>query len=123
VSDTIDPDCDNVYVGIDEPFKDPETTKLKVYPNPASNRITIEMPKYLKVSDTTSHINSTTIYHKWGSAGFEVYDVFGKKIFEKEIIRVETTVEIDVSLWSKGIYMGKLIYNNQMVANCKVIVE
>jgi len=123
VSDTVDPDCDNVYVGIDEPFKNPETTRLKVYPNPATNFITIEMPKYLVVNNTASKIPSTTIYHMWGSAVLEIYDLFGKKLFEKEVIRSETALMIDVSRWPKGIYFCRLVFNNQTVADSKVIVE
>jgi len=123
VSDTVDPDCDNVYVGIDEPFKNPETTKLKVYPNPAKDFLTIEMPKYLVVNNTTSKIPSTTIYHMWGSAILEIYDMFGNKLFDKEVVRSETTLTIDVSGWPGGMYFCRLVFNKQTVANSKVIVE
>jgi len=123
VSDTVDPDCDNVYVGIDEPFKDPQTTKLKAYPNPSSAFITIEMPKYLVVSNTTSQIPSTTIYHQWSYVLLEIYDLFGRKMVEKEIPRPETTLEIDVSRWPAGIYLCKLTFNKQTVGSVKVVVE
>jgi len=123
VSDTVDPDCDNVYVGIDEPFKDPQTTKLKVYPNPSSAFITIEMPKYLVVSNTTSQIPSTTIYHQWNYVLLEIYDLFGRKMVEKEIPRPETTLEIDVSRWPAGIYLCKLTFNKQTVGSVKVVVK
>jgi len=123
VSDTVDPQCDNVYVGIDEPFKNPETTRLKVYPNPATDFITIEMPKYLVVNNAASKISSTTIYHMWGSALLEIYDLFGKKLLEKEVIRSETTLKIDVSKWPVGMYYCRLVFNKQTVGDCKVIVE
>ena len=123
ISDTVDPDCDNVYVGIDEPFKDPQTTKLKAYPNPSSELITIEMPKYLVVSNTTSQIPSTTIYHQWSYVLLEIYDLFGRKMVEKEIPRPETTLEIDVSRWPAGIYLCKLTFNKQTVGSVKVVVE
>jgi len=123
VSDTVDPDCDNVYVGIEEPFKSPETTRLKVYPNPAGDHITIEMPKYLVVTNTSSNIPSTTVYHQWKSTLLEVYDLSGKKVFEKEIPRNETELNLDVSNWRKGMYVFRLLYNSKEVGNQKVVVE
>jgi len=123
VSDTVDPDCDNVYVGIEEPFKNPETTRLKVYPNPAGGHITIEMPKYLVVTNTSSNIPSTTVYHQWKSTLLEVYDLSGKKVFEKEIPRNETELGLDVSNWRKGMYVFRLLYNSKEVGNQKVLVE
>ncbi len=123
VSSTVDPDCENVYVGIDEPFKNPETTKLKVYPNPAKDHITIEVPKYLIVHNTTSTIPSTTIYHQWGSAMLEVYDLFGRKVFEKQVIRADREIDLDVSDWQAGMYLLRLVFQNQPVANEKVVVE
>jgi len=122
-STTIDPDCDNAYVGVEEPFKNPRTTQLKVYPNPAAGHITIEMPKYLVVRNTAGRIPSTTVYHQWGSALLQIYDLFGKKIFEKEVIRAETTLKIDVSQWTKGLYLCRLTYNKQTVGSAKVMVE
>ncbi len=123
VSDTVDPDCDNVYVGIDEPFKDPQATKLKAYPNPATSILTIEIPKYLVVSDTTGRISSVTVYHQWGSALLEVYSLYGKKMFEREVPRPERDVEIDVSGWPGGIYFLRLVFNKQTVASEKVVVR
>jgi len=123
VSTTIDPDCDNAYVGVEEPFKNPETTRLKVYPNPTTDYITIEMPKYLVVRNTAGRIPSTTVYHQWGSALLQIYDLFGEKMFEKKVIRAETTLEIDVSRWSKGLYLCRLTFNKQTVGSSKVLVE
>ena len=123
VSGTVDPVCNNVYVGIEEPFKNPETTKLKIFPNPASDHLTVEMPKYLVVSNTSGKIPSTTIYHQWGSVLLEIYDLFGKKILEKQVVRSETLLEIDVSPWPAGIYLCRLTFNKQTVGSAKVVVE
>jgi hypothetical protein len=123
VSDTIDPDCENVYVGVEEPFKSPETTRLKIWPNPARDRITIEMPKYLVVSNTTSTIPSTTVYHQWGTVKLEVYNLNGLMVYEREVPRAEKDVSLDVSTWTKGMYFFRLVYNKQSVAGEKVIVK
>ena len=123
VSDTIDPDCENVYVGVEEPFKNPETTRLKIWPNPARDRITIEMPKYLVVRNTTSTIPSTTVYHQWGTVKLEVYNLNGLMVYDREVPRAEKDVSLDVSTWTKGIYFFRLVYNKQTVAGEKVIVN
>jgi len=123
VSDTIDPDCNNVYVGIDEPFKDSGITKLNIFPNPATDHCTFKIPKYLVVTNTTSNISSTTIYHQWYSTILEVYDLFGRKMMEKEVIREITSVEIDVSRWPKGIYLCKLSFINKVVGSVKMIIK
>jgi hypothetical protein len=123
VSDTVNPDCENVFVGIDEPFKNPETTRLKVYPNPAKDKITVEMPKYLVVTNTGGAISSTTVYHRWKSVILEVYDLFGRKVLEKEIPRPQSQAELDVSYWQRGMYYFRLVYGDAMVAGEKVIVE
>lgn len=123
VSDTVDPDCDNVYVGIEEPFKNPETTQLKVYPNPATDRITVGMPKYLVVENKSGSIPSTTVYHQWKGVILEAYDLRGNKVFEKEVIRAETEIGIDISGWRKGLYIFRLVYNDREVSNVKVVVR
>jgi hypothetical protein len=123
VSTTEDPVCDNVYVGIEEPFKSPETTRLKIFPNPAFDHLTVEMPKYLVVSNTSGKIPSTTIYHQWGTVLLEIYDLFGKRILEKQVVRSETLLEIDVSPWPAGIYLCRLTFNKQTVGSAKVVVE
>jgi hypothetical protein len=123
VSDTIDPDCENVYVGVSEPFDNPETTQLKVFPNPGKEKITVEMPKYLVLTQKSGSLPSTTVYHQWKSTTLAVYDLSGKKVFEKEIIRAQSSVDIDVSQWQRGMYYFRLMYNKQVVAGQKVIIE
>ncbi|MFZ4705533.1 MAG: T9SS type A sorting domain-containing protein [Bacteroidales bacterium] len=123
VSDTIDPDCENEYVDIEEPFTSPETTKLSVFPNPASDKVTIEMPKYLVLNNTTSKIPSTTIYHQWKSVKLEIYDITGKKVMEREINKSDTILDLDVSEWGKGMYAFRLVYQKQEVGNAMVVVQ
>ena len=122
LSDTIMPNC-GVLVSVDEPFNNPETASLKVFPNPATQQITVEFPKYLVVKSTQSITGSTTVYYKWKSTALQVFDLTGKKIMEKEIIRAQTSMEIDVSYWPRGMYSFNLVYNKQIVAGAKVMVE
>ena len=121
-SDTIIPNCD-LIVDVQEPIDNPETTNLKVFPNPGKTYVTIVLPKYLKLNSGISNFQSTTIYHQWKSTILEAYDLNGRQVFQKEIPKDQSQLEVDVSTWSKGMYFFRLIYNKQMVAGEKVIIE
>jgi hypothetical protein len=121
VSDTIVPSC--VVVGIDEPFKNPETAALKVYPNPAGGIVTVEFPKHLVIKNGSAAFGSTTVYERWKSTTLEVYDLSGKRILQQEVVRAQTTMELDVSSWHGGMYYFRLSYNGHTVAGAKVVVR
>jgi hypothetical protein len=123
VSDTIDPNCDNVIVSVDEPFKKPETTQLKVYPNPTDNMLTIELPKYLVVSNTSGNIPVTTIYHQWSSATLKAVDLQGNIVLQKEVVKTGVPLQLDVSKLPVGMYQFSLLYKGNKVAGCKVMVK
>jgi hypothetical protein len=121
VSDTIVPSC--VVVGIDEPFKNPETAALKVYPNPAGGIVTVEFPKHLVIKNGSAAFGSTTVYERWKSTTLEVYDLSGKRILQQEVVRAQTTMEFDVSAWHGGMYYFRLSFKGQTVAGEKVVVN
>lgn len=122
-SDTIDPNCDNVYVNVDEPFKKPETTQLKVYPNPTDKILTIELPKFLVVTDNSGNVPATTIYHQWASATLQAIDLQGKTVLQQEVTNTGVPVQIDVSHLPAGIYQFRLVYQGKQVAGSKVVVK
>jgi hypothetical protein len=123
VSDTVDPNCDNVIVSVDEPFKKPETTQLKVYPNPANGRISVELPKYLVITDNSGNITVTTIYHQWQKVVLQAIDLNGKIVLNRELQNNNEVVQIDVSRWSSGTYLFRMIYNGRQAAGSKVVVK
>ena len=121
VSDTIPLDC--VIVGIDEPFRDPETGRLKAWPNPANNILHIDIPEHLRSETSNAVFNLSTVYHQWGSAVLEIFDLFGRKVYSKEAFQSERRLEIDVTGWGKGMYVARLVYNGKTVSTAKVMVE
>ena len=121
-SHTINPSCE-VLVGLKEPIDKPEISALKVFPNPANRQLTVEFPKYIVIKTGQQGFGSTTIYHKWKSTTLEVFDLIGKKVLEKEIIRAQTSLNLDVSGWQRGMYYFRLVYKRQTIAGEKVIVE
>jgi len=120
-SDTIPLNC--IIVGVDETFQNPETGKLKVYPNPASDKIHIVIPEQIKSSANTPVFDLTTVYHHWHSALVEIYDLFGRRMYSKEVVQSEKEFEVDISAWQQGLYIVRLVYNGQTVASEKVVVE
>jgi hypothetical protein len=122
VSHTFNPNCGEL-VGLKEPLTNPAIAALRVFPNPATQIITVEFPKYIVVKTGQSGFGSTTVFYHWESTTLEVYDPSGKMIFENEIIRAQKTLELNVLGWHSGMYYFRLVYNNQMVSGEKVVVE
>jgi len=120
-SDTIPLDCE--VVGLDEPFTNPETSRLKVYPNQASDILHIGIPEKLKTETSTPAFNITTVYHQWRSAAVEVYDLFGRRVFSKEVTPADKELSIDVSAWHAGMYVVRLVYLGRKAGSEKVVME
>ena len=151
VSDTIPlDDCEVVYVGIDDPVKHPEKTMLKVYPNPAGNMVTVEMPEYLvrtadggrqtAVDSPRSAVRSpqsedgrsqtpgiglkaTTYYHQWKSVRLDVFDLFGKLMYSQDIPGKTDNIQLDISSWSAGMYVARIVFMNDVVGVVKFVKE
>jgi hypothetical protein len=122
VSDTIDPNCD-LIVSVDNSKTFPQSSKLKVYPNPATNSVNVEFPKVLVLRTGQGKNQGTKEYYQWKSTTFEVYDLEGKKVFQKEIPMVQQQLEMDISNWQRGLYFFRLIYDKQTVDGVKVIIK
>ena len=120
-SDTIQLDC--VVVGINEPFENPETGRLKVYPNPASDILHLEIPQQLKSVTQSPVFNLTTVYHQWKSAMLEVYNLFGEKVYSGEVRQPDNLIDLGVAGWGRGMYVVRLVYNGKTVASEKVLIK
>ena len=68
-----------------------ENTKLKVYPNPVSSLLYVEIPS------------------QYDTATVKLYDILGKKVLEKTVS--STQKKINVSNLSKGVYLAKIEAN------------
>jgi hypothetical protein len=122
-SDTINLDCD-IVVDVDEPLKHPERSQLKVYPNPATGQITVELPKYLMSEETHGSLTAGHIVHQWRQgAVLEVYDSNGVRVLQTDVPSESATMTLDVSQWAGGMYFIRLIRNGKMVGNVKVVVR
>jgi hypothetical protein len=123
VSDTTNLDDCAIITGIDDPFKNPEKFNLAVYPNPASDKLTIAIPGKLARKTGSGAMQITTIYHQWDKATLEIYDLSGKLVCSKEITRQTEQVELNVSSWRQGMYEARLIFMNEIVGTAKFVIE
>ena len=122
VSDTIPlDDCQVVIVGLDDAEKNPEKAKLHIYPNPAGGDVTIELPQYLVRRNKGSGITATTTYFKWNQTRLDILDLTGKLLFSQDIPKQQTLVKLNVSAWPAGMYLARLVFMNEVVAEAKFV--
>lgn len=81
---------------------DIQENKVSIYPIPASEMITFSW------EDPYMHLS------------LELYDLTGKRVISRSIDKQET---IDVNHLSGGIYLYKLMYNNDLIHSGKISVE
>jgi hypothetical protein len=112
-----------LIVGIDNPKLENSSSSLKVYPNPSINQLNVEFPKVLIISSGSGKYRSTKEIYQWKSTILEIYDFQGKKFLEKEIIKSLDHLELDVSIWQRGLYYFRLVYEKQTVDGAKVVVN
>ncbi|MEI7897181.1 MAG: T9SS type A sorting domain-containing protein [bacterium] len=110
-------------VTIPEQGETPQIERLLVFPNPANDKVTIEIPTNLVEKNGQPGFGSKTGNPQGNTTTLEVYDLSGRKLYEKEILHGQNTLEINVSQWPRGMYNFILRFNMQTVASEKVVVR
>lgn len=88
------------YVGTDDIWQG----ELVVYPNPADKAI---------------HLQSSVFIQQ--SAVFEILDVNGRKVLQKNLKSGNETVEVDLSQVEVGVYCYRLIVNSSMISDILIV--
>jgi len=83
----------------------------------------VEIPEFMQKQTGPIGFQVTTVYHQWGSAMLEGYDLFGRKVMAQTVYQGTGNVDIDVSQWQGGMYVFRLSYRGETVATEKVVVE
>ena len=123
VSDTLTIDC-GIWVDMEEPFTTAEGSHLKIYPNPASNKIKVELPEYTVSKQQTGNFEVSKVHYGLQSpAELIVYDMFGRKLKILHLSKTQTQTEIDVSRWKSGIYMIELRSGGKVLDKGKFVVN
>jgi len=122
ISETYDLECD-ILVDIYEPFTTKEGSIMNIFPNPAKDKITIELPKYIISEQNTEHFQVTKVHYQYtNNAVLEFYDIFGHKLKEIKVSKGQQQLKIDVSNWNNGLYVAVLRNNNKIITKQKFVV-
>lgn len=81
-----------------------KSTKIKVYPNPATSLLNVEL---------TSNETRKSI---------EIMDLTGRKVYSKEVTRNSELLQINTSDLTPGIYFVSVVANDKTVKTEKVII-
>lgn len=119
VSDTIDPVCD-LLVGSEERTLPEINTRLRVWPNPAHDRVRVEAPPLLEILEKDG---SSIIYNRWGQCRLEAYTLSGKLIYTGVIPQTERICDIPVSNWPRGIVCFRIVHLGTTCASAMVVLE
>ncbi len=81
------------------------TLEFQVYPNPAKEKIALDLQRF-------NHLSDTEVY---------IYDNKGQLVYQQNFVLTNPTLTLDVSSFNKGIYFLE-VYNQEMKATTKLVV-
>jgi hypothetical protein len=122
ISDTMTIDCD-MWVDIDEMFEPELNSILKIFPNPASDCIQIEIPSYLLSEATINGFNVTSAHKLEGDLILSIYDGFGKRVLEKEVPSNKKSIEVNISALHSGLHIAVLTVESKVISSGKFIIN
>jgi hypothetical protein len=68
-------------------------------------------------------MTANTIYHQWKDVRLEVFDLYGQLMFCETVPQQKKSITLNVSSWSPGMYLARLVFMNEVVAKAKFVVE
>lgn len=123
ISDTTTIDCD-IWVDIDEIYETNENGNLKIFPNPASDRVQIVLPDYFMSEEVLNGFSVTKVLHQYqGDLTLVIYDVFGRMVNNIEISGQSKNIEVDVTGMNTGLHIAVLYLDNKIIDSGKFIVR
>ncbi|MFZ4707462.1 MAG: T9SS type A sorting domain-containing protein, partial [Bacteroidales bacterium] len=121
VSDTIPMPDNCIYVSLPEEPKVGELQPLKLYPNPASDYVSIELPEYAVTIDKNGVLTESRYRPIKGECDLEVYDINGKRIYSETLEAAGRNHVIITSGWGSGIYLVELEQKGVRIASAKLV--
>ncbi|HET8685840.1 MAG TPA: T9SS type A sorting domain-containing protein, partial [Methanosarcina sp.] len=120
LSDTIPLDC--VVVGIADPSHE-ENPSLSAFPNPVGDLLHIKLPDQIVSAKKSSHFNITNYRSRWISSTIEIYNLSGDKVFFQEVPFAQKELLVNTGQWRKGMYLVRMVYEDNTVMTVKVIKQ
>lgn len=98
----------DVATGTQENLLSPPVTNIKIQPNPASGRVTMDytLDRFYPGLNTLA-----------------VYDVMGQKVYETSLEQGAEVISWDVSAWPSGMYFYSVSFDQEVIASGKLIVK
>ncbi len=121
-SETYDLKCD-IVTDIDEPFTTAEGSKMKIYPNPATDVVNFSLPEYIITESKSSHWHITRVNYKYhGIFRIEIHDTFGRKVKTIEVPEGERKTNLNVSELKPGLYVAALFRKGKIICKGKFLI-
>ena len=83
-----------------------ELNTFDIYPNPATQKFVVRCSLFVE-----------------RNCVIQVFDLFGRKVKEKKVLKGQQEIKVDVSGWQSGLYLVKVSSGNGHTENVKVVVE
>jgi len=122
VSDTIPMPGICINVSLPEAPKTGETQQLKVYPNPASTFVTIEIPEFSVKTMPTGIGNQQQFRPLTGEIKLSIMNLSGQIVKTEVFDASERNHVIDISQFASGMYVIHLTQKGKFIAQGKVMV-
>jgi hypothetical protein len=123
VSDTTDLDDCGVITDIKEPAQYEQECRLKVFPNPATDRITLELPDCIVRKSRGKWVSSMTVYHQWDQVRLDILGLNGRLVTTKDLLQAEKRVTLNVASWPRGMSLARIVFMNEVVTAAKLMLR
>jgi hypothetical protein len=122
VSDTIPMPGICTFVSLPEPVNKSDELQLKVYPNPASEYVTIEIPEYSVTTTKGGYVTQQQFRPLTGDVQLSIINLSGQIVKTEVFDASERNHVITVNMLTPGLYMLHLTQKGKFVAQGKVMV-
>ncbi|MFA8449251.1 MAG: T9SS type A sorting domain-containing protein [Bacteroidales bacterium] len=96
--------------------------ELKVFPNPFTTRVRVQLPNCIQDKKNFEELNITTNYYNYGSDAYlEVLDLNGKRVKMINLSEGQKELRIPTEGWLNGIYLLRLLVKGNIVSSVKVV--
>ena len=122
VSDTIPMPGICTFVSLPEPVNKSDLLQIKVYPNPASEYVTIEIPEFSVSTTKGGYVTQQQFRPLTGEVQLSIIDLSGQIVKTEAFDASERNHVIKVNMLTPGMYMLHLTQKGKFVAKGKVMV-
>ncbi len=122
-ADTIDLDCD-VIINVEEPLTYPENGKIRIFPNPATDYVTLTLPDYYSSWSQVGTLEVQTTWYRYPEKlSLQIFDMLGRLVSCQVLESNQKEISLDISGFPSGMLLVRLLDGNRMLTSGKFIKE